>query len=955
MITRNSGQAMVAIFLRLITAIGGSLSKSKVINIKLMLSFISKIAQSQGLPGLVKYLKTCAVLLQQYCGGYYISDVGTIGPRVSRTKSGLPRILPRTVRRLIRLGSFFWVRCSLTVLSLFRALKYPGKLKVSSITKPFTGRMDVVHQIIDFIPYFCKVFIKRPGRHLLGPMKIVPISKSSPNTKYDIDRDPSLSQPMAMSTSPLAALLSLRSLSKEFLDAIMTLTYLDDSAGARLRALITSTGPSSSINQGEVFLGGRWKRLSKFPNRIGKLGLKQEAAGKIRVFAMVDPFTQFVMSPLHHGIFKILKRYSHIDGTFNQLAPLKRAWGYKSLFSMDLSSATDRLPIMIQSPLIQQVFDLTDQERSSWEFLLIGREYWLKADQNSPAVPLKYAVGQPMGALSSWAMLALVHHLIVQYCAVKCGAVRKGKVFIGYAVLGDDVVIYHPKVAKTYHRVLTGLGVECNLAKSIMSPKGTGLEFAKKTFWRSVDVSPIPLTELHAALMSPTTLAQFGKVHNLKFPQLVKVAGFGYRVLGGLNKSLFRQNFKVRYLLMCSWIYNPEYLLLSFKQLVPWMSAYDMHSYFYQFYFSYLSRFLSRVKEIRVLLKQSHVWGVSTPLGRGAPWYAGPGMDGVVLRPESLNTRLYFLYESIYRSFRQKFQKLADITRFKILELRKYTHDNGAIPISPVNSGEVLLAWMKIGIATARLEQRFNSMSLKSLTLSDPDPVRGDGPKIHQLHTAFLSQLSEMSRHSEGLCSKPKMLESGFNPIRLLSIPGVRKLLRPMIIKQVLIRTLKRRFIWLLSWTTALSIFSYIAGVAETITCVIGIWTLLSSLIGGTMSTGSWFDMVWFYGCNIILHSIELLLAALIISNITKWTVTRDVIDILYQNYDSRFTSFWDCCRIFCNYQRGLLYDVAYGKVVDAATYVTSSIPDWSLSTNMIIGALGTWIFTFFVRWFFGI
>lgn len=28
--------------------------------------------------------------------------------------------------------------------------------------------------------------------------------------------------------------------------------------------------------------------------------------------------------------------------------------------------------------------------------------------------PLKYAVGQPMGALSSWASLALCHHLLVQ-------------------------------------------------------------------------------------------------------------------------------------------------------------------------------------------------------------------------------------------------------------------------------------------------------------------------------------------------------------------------------------------------------------------------------------------------------------------------------------------------------------------------------------------------------------
>jgi len=31
--------------------------------------------------------------------------------------------------------------------------------------------------------------------------------------------------------------------------------------------------------------------------------------------------------------------------------------------------------------------------------------------------PVRYAVGQPMGALSSWAMLNLTHHMMMQYCS----------------------------------------------------------------------------------------------------------------------------------------------------------------------------------------------------------------------------------------------------------------------------------------------------------------------------------------------------------------------------------------------------------------------------------------------------------------------------------------------------------------------------------------------------------
>lgn len=34
---------------------------------------------------------------------------------------------------------------------------------------------------------------------------------------------------------------------------------------------------------------------------------------------------------------------------------------------------------------------------------------------------VRYSVGQPMGALSSWAMLAMVHHAIVQFSAFRAG------------------------------------------------------------------------------------------------------------------------------------------------------------------------------------------------------------------------------------------------------------------------------------------------------------------------------------------------------------------------------------------------------------------------------------------------------------------------------------------------------------------------------------------------------
>lgn len=56
------------------------------------------------------------------------------------------------------------------------------------------------------------------------------------------------------------------------------------------------------------------ERLAKLPDvlkrpvrRLGKLSTKEEAAGKIRVFAMVDPFTQWALYPLHKAIMSTLR------------------------------------------------------------------------------------------------------------------------------------------------------------------------------------------------------------------------------------------------------------------------------------------------------------------------------------------------------------------------------------------------------------------------------------------------------------------------------------------------------------------------------------------------------------------------------------------------------------------------------------------------------------------------
>jgi len=151
-----------------------------------------------------------------------------------------------------------------------------------------------------------------------------------------------------------------------------------------------------------------------------------------------------------------------------------------------------------------------------------------------------------MGAYSSWALLALTHHFIVQVAAWESGVIPHHWWFYDYAVLGDDIVIANPKVAKRYIEIIHLLGVECGLHKSLLSPQGTALEFAKRTWYKGHDVSPISVKELVSALYSFPNLIAFGHKYQLSIATLLKVAGFGYKVLGGLNKPLSSLNFIVR-------------------------------------------------------------------------------------------------------------------------------------------------------------------------------------------------------------------------------------------------------------------------------------------------------------------------------------------------------------------------------------------------------------------------
>jgi len=292
-------------------------------------------------------------------------------------------------------------------------------------------------------------------------------------------------------------------------------------------------------------------------NWLGKLGFKPEPAGKIRVFAMVDPWTQWLFDRLHKAIFGLLERIPQ-DGTFDQERPIRNLFKWKeanekkfskpiSLYSFDLSAATDRLPIVLQKVLLSPF--LTSWGAELWGCLMVGRRYHCPKTikfGNGPKQTVselgfvQYATGQPMGALSSWAMLAFLHHAIVQWSAFRAGVITSDKLWYeGYAVLGDDVVIARDCVAKEYAEIMKALDVGIGDHKSLISRTGKAMEFAKRTFLNGVNVSMVPFAEFVVGRQSLAGLLELTRKYSLSFGQMLSVLGYGYRAKASASKRLF--------------------------------------------------------------------------------------------------------------------------------------------------------------------------------------------------------------------------------------------------------------------------------------------------------------------------------------------------------------------------------------------------------------------------------
>jgi len=490
---------------------------------------VFRVYRNHGSGFTIKWLKSNSVALQRFIAGSPYSSLRTIeaGLPLPRLYGGLPGVIPLMDRRMIKRGNPSVIRWWLTLFNVYRILDGPLKPSLNTITDPFIGDPAMVEEFKAFLEsHFWKILPgTRPSDIKTSASYIFRSQSAGPNTYNAIYSYFTDLCWWAQSEEDYAIFKDYCLKSKSYVlwskfDNGISLLFNLLTAGARIpikgsfsydgtidgEAAINTLPKERNVKKtGKVGYVSPQSLVT--PLRGGQLALKVEPAGKVRVFAIADIWTQSVLSPLHKSIFRVLKGLPN-DGTMDQDLAYARcqtkAVIAKEAYSIDLSSATDRLPMLIQEPILDHLTG-TPGFGKSWSKLLTNREwilpttYSLSEEFQGLGLPfgkgLKYATGQPMGALSSWGMLALTHHYVVQFAAHRVKARGLGEWYDNYEILGDDIVIFDSSVASEYGIIMNTLGVGTNPHKSIPAPSKSVCEFAKRTSLNDSDVSGLSWKE----------------------------------------------------------------------------------------------------------------------------------------------------------------------------------------------------------------------------------------------------------------------------------------------------------------------------------------------------------------------------------------------------------------------------------------------------------------------------
>lgn len=99
----------------------------------------------------------------------------------------------------------------------------------------------------------------------------------------------------------------------------------------------------------------RFKTEDNVSLPVGKLAIIKDPELKFRIIAMVDYLSQFVLKPVHTGLLSCLKKLSQ-DRTYTQDPFNNWSLNGDCFYSLDLSAATDRFPVVLQKKLLGYLY-----------------------------------------------------------------------------------------------------------------------------------------------------------------------------------------------------------------------------------------------------------------------------------------------------------------------------------------------------------------------------------------------------------------------------------------------------------------------------------------------------------------------------------------------------------------------------------------------------------------------
>jgi hypothetical protein len=254
-------------------------------------------------------------------------------------------------------------------------------------------------------------------------------------------------------------------------------------------------------------------------NFTGRLTDKQEHSGKSRWIAIIDFFTQSSLKGMHCYHADWLKDQPG-DGTFDQNKSFREIVELSKqivsedeiLASLDLSEATNRLPVDLSAEIIQKQFG--PRYSKIWKILTTDRDFHMPDGKTS----VRYEVGQPMGTYTSWTALAITNHLLAKVSELMVFKKAVGSIFF---IVGDDFVCKGLKLSAMYTFILISIGVDISELKGYtfrtsFEFERSGLtqkvpntaEFVKRVCINGVELTPLRPSTIFLGLGDPIDFNQ---------------------------------------------------------------------------------------------------------------------------------------------------------------------------------------------------------------------------------------------------------------------------------------------------------------------------------------------------------------------------------------------------------------------------------------------------------------